>query len=1311
MRALGTFSSYECLRHLLAVVFILPLAVTAQSPPSSLVTRPIDESQTVTLRGTVHPLTRAGSDQGAVPDSFAANRMLLMLNRPPERETALRQFLAEVHNPGSATYHKWVTPEQFGELFGPSDSDIQTAVGWLASHGFRVARVTKSKSLIEFSGTAANVREAFHSEIHQYSVNEETHFANDRDLAIPEALAPLVRGVSPINNFYPQSYLHTLGSASYSRSTGKATPLFTNPDGRTEFFAVAPEDFATQYDLGPLYSAGTNGMGQTIGILNRSNIDVSLANAYRSLFNLSANPPQIVIDGDDPGEIADRVEAYLDVELSGAVAPNATVNLYIADGGNVQDPLVLAALRAIEDNQASVLSASYGECEQQLGDAGNQLWAGLWEQAAAQGQTVFVSSGDSGPATCPLTGSISNGVITVTGPGLSVNGLASTPWNVAVGGTDFFYADYATGAPSAPTLWNQTNDASLGSLKAPLPEQPWDDALGLNATAYIAPVLEFTIPSAAGGGSVSNCSQSMVTPPAVPACVAGYPKPSWQNAPGVPSDSARDLPDVSLFAANGKNFSSSPICAQPGDCASGAGAQSTVYLVGGTSASSPAMAGIMALVNQKYGRQGQANFALYALARQQPSVFHDITVGTNDILCVSGTTDCNTPLQNSLLTDLMSYGVYAAGPGYDEASGLGSVDANALVTNWDKITFLPTTTTLALSPASIVHGTPVTFTAKVSGSPGSGTPTGDVSISANSLLPLQKSGAVAVVGGTASESVNFFPGGSYEVAADYAGDGVFAPSISTPVRLTVTPEPSVVTPIVAYSYIDYSTGIGHSGDAQNSQQIPFGSLWTLEAEPSGANSGTSGLATGTATFTDGSTSTQVSTNSAGIAAVSIPSLAVGQHSVSVSYSGDASFNASTGGPLAFTVVPGNPRILLTSDIVQISVNGNPVPIPAGTNFTVGILIGTTRGIAPTGSVSVTLGTATQTVPLAPFLEGGTVLASAQVTFTNLRPGSFALSASYPGDANWNSATDAYPVPISVASVTLVPTTTTLTATPASLNSQGSVTLVATVQAGAGAQGPPDGPVFFYVDGATLSLAILESSSPSATTATATVVVPSTELPNGIDQITAGFPGFPAFPGITGVAPSTSAPVVVTVTPSDFRMFFAGSQIDVDSGQTGSASLNLNAANGSAVSVALSCVTSSPSFTCGVNPSTPMVSGATTVAVTINAFVLSGAANLPPQGNRPLQLPVDIVAAIALVLLFVLLRAPRRTSAKLRWVFATCVLSLLLLISGCGGGGGSSAIAPPPPPANIPTPAGTYSVLVSATANGIVRNAKLIVVVQ
>src|SRR5882762_7177974 len=563
----------SCVR-LLFIAFTFAAGIRAQTMPARMVTREIDDTKTVPLRGTVHPLAQSRFDRGAVPDSFPAERMLLMLNRSPDREAGLQQFLQRVHTPGSASYHQWLTPEQFGDKFGPADSDIQTAVTWLNSHGFTVAQTTKGKNLIEFSGTAGRLREAFHAEIHQYNIQNEIHYANATDLAIPEALAQLVRGVSPVNNFRAKPAVHVVGPASYSRSTRQVSPQFTNPNGETNFYALAPEDFATQYDLAPLYAAGVDGAGQTIGIIISSNIDLSVANAYRQLFHLPSNPPQIVIDGGDPGEQPDAgTEAYLDAELSGAIAPQATVNLYISSGSQVADPLMLAAVRAIEDNQATVLTASFESCESSLGPAGNSLWSTLWEQAAAQGQTVFVSTGDAGSAGCDFFNFVESAT-----RGLAVNGIASTPWNVAVGGTDFYYADYASGAPSAATFWNQTNDSALGSLKERLPEQAWDEPFGFNVFGGAHSII-------AGGGVASGCALFSYNSSGNAVCQGGYPKPIWQNAPGVPSDGVRDLPDVSLFAASGSNRSAYPICADTRDCSVSSGGESSILLVGGTSAS------------------------------------------------------------------------------------------------------------------------------------------------------------------------------------------------------------------------------------------------------------------------------------------------------------------------------------------------------------------------------------------------------------------------------------------------------------------------------------------------------------------------------------------------------------------------------------------------------------------------------------------------------------------------------------------------------------------------------------------------------
>ncbi len=1258
------------------------------------------------MHGSTHPLARPEFDQGPVPDDFPVRRMLLMLQRPQEREAARQRFLREVHTPASPMFHQWVTPEEYGRQFGARDEDIQTVAAWLQAHGLSIARVTRSKTMIEFSGTAGQVREALHTEIHEYAAAGKSFYANDREISVPLSIVPLIRNFAPLNTFPLTSYVAQAGKAKFSRDGPGGAPAFTLTANNAPFYALAPEDFATQYDLSPVYSAGTNGSGETIGIIGTTNVNLALVNAYRGLFNLPGDNTQIVVDGEDPGDgLAPNVEALLDIELSGAVAPNATVNFYVAGGQPFQNNLALAALRAVEDDQASVLSLSYGECEPLLGDAGNQLWAGLWEQAAAQGQTVLVASGDTGAATCLN--------VILLGPngteetfGLTANGLSSTPWNVSVGGTDFYYSDYATGGSSISTLWNQTNDANLGSLKASLPEQPWSSALGLNIVPYFtvldggSVVESGPVPSAAGGGAASNCAQETPrTVTSLPTCIAGYPKPVWQQGTGVPNDGVRDLPDVSLFAANGPNLSAWPICAEPGDCAGGA--TTTVTLVGGTSTSTPAMAGIMALVNQKYGRQGQADYTLYALAQQQSGVFHDITLGTNDILCMipnpglPAIPNCTTLYSNPYFPNLYEFGIYQAGTGYDQATGLGSVDANELISNWTKVSLLPTTTLLQLSPTTVTHGAPISLTASVTpSSSGSVVPTGDIVLQTNPPSAMPGNGLIALSSGTASANVTTLPGGSYQVLAQYGGDGVYGASTSSPVSVTVKPEQSV-------------TSLIYSGAGIPTGTVAFGSALTYVATPAGLTTNSSGLATGSATFTDGNTSATVPLNVNGVASWSPQVVALGQHSVTVNYSGDASYTPSTGGPLTFTVVQGTPSVeleVLDQAPTVCTVGGTcSVNYVAGSNLAVHVVLrGPTANVPPTGTVTVSLGTQTQTVPVVADSYINEGLSTANVTLNNVPEGTFSLSASYSGDVNWNAVSYTLPQQLTfVANSAVATSTTTLTASTSSVNSSGSVTFNVTVTASTGQYGAPIGIVSLVGNGTVFAGSILGSGVVTAsTTESATIVVPATELPIGQLNVTA------VYSGAVGVASSVSTPVQLNVTASDFTFSTAASSLTVQSGQTGTVPLLLGGPYGIGVPVSLACAPSSSLFTCSVSPASPTVTGSGTATLTVVASTPAASAGvLPARDHNPNRW---FAAACSFAFAFgaVLMAPVRRRKWRVQAMFL--FLALLFVATSCGGGTSSSA--PPPPNAN-PTPPGAYSVLVTATSNGVVHNVQLAVVVS
>src|SRR5580658_5256267 len=436
----------------LSAVLFCAAAIAQETAPAARIVNPIDEKQLVTLKGTVHPLANARNDRGAAPGDMQLDRLHLVLKRSNSQEAALRSLIADLHTPGTASYHKWLTPEAFGKQFGPADQDVTAVENWLSGHGFTVAKVNPGKQTIEFSGNVAQFNSAFHAQIHKYLVNGETHFANATDPQIPAALTPVVGGFVTLNNFRAKSYARYLGKAQYDPKTDHATPEWTTGSSTTGYnFVLAPQDYAVQYDLSPLYTANINGSGQTIAIINESNVNIGLVNSFRSLFSLPVNPPQFIIDGNDPGvdginnpsgPNGASTEAYLDVEWSGAVAPNATIDLVIAADTALESGLFLAMEHAVYSNVAPVMSLSFGYCESGLGAATDAFINGLWELAAAQGITVMVSTGDSGSAGCDDDDTQEYAV-----EGLAVSGYASTPYNVAVGGTDFYYSDYTRASP------------------------------------------------------------------------------------------------------------------------------------------------------------------------------------------------------------------------------------------------------------------------------------------------------------------------------------------------------------------------------------------------------------------------------------------------------------------------------------------------------------------------------------------------------------------------------------------------------------------------------------------------------------------------------------------------------------------------------------------------------------------------------------------------------------------------------------------------------------------------------------------------
>jgi len=1060
----------------LAAALLAPASLAAPSAPFPTLPRvsgPIDDSQRVVLQGNVHPLARAEFDRGAVEDSFPADRLLLLLKRSDAQESALRDFIQDLHTPGNPAFHQWLKPDQFGRLYGPADSDLAAVTAWLQSHGFTVNQVHPGRMGVEFSGTARQVREAFHTEIHRYEIGGETHYANNRDPEIPAALAPVVTGLAPMNNFRAKPDIKVLGRAEFNPKTHEAKPDWTYPDGGGSWnLVVAPGDFAVQYDINPVYKSGITGAGQSIAIISASNVDLGLVAHYQTLFGLtSSSLPEVVVDGSDPGLNGAATEAYLDIELSGSVAPGASVILYTSDGTALTDGLALAAYRAVGDDLAGTISTSYGECEAELGQGGNAFWLSTWEQAATQGQSAFVSAGDGGSAGCDDFDTQA-----VAYSGLAVNGIGSTPYNVSVGGTDFYYSDVDTSSSAMysqiASYWSGTKTTPPGttspavSLLKPAPEQVWNDMFGYNTADLTYPPVPDAgqigenIVAGSGGKSSAALYPSGASNPGV-----GYPKPAWQAGPGVPADKVRDLPDLSLYASNDANWSFYPICANAGDCvnvnSSANGGAPWITGVGGTSASSPAMAAIQALVNQSTKSwQGQADFFYYPIAKLWPDAFHDITVGGNEVPCSQGSPNCalsSTGITKGYYVD----SGYPAGTGYDLASGLGSVDVKNLIFWWPHVSMTPTTTTLGVSPASFVHGKTTTITSTVARTGGSGTPTGSISLGSNDGISHYAGIDYLYLNSNAKVDtpVDNLPGGTYQLTARYGGDGTFAASTSAPVTITVTPETDTLAtsgwawnPYDLYIY-PLSPGI----------TLPYGAQIFLDAQPLSTNATEANFgqpATGNVTFTDKvASATTTSTqpiDTFGTAEWETGVFAVGSHTVAESYSGDASYKSSAAPAAAsFKVIPGSTYM-----------EGGPLTtsVRPGGSVTVNVELFTgylpLLGALPTGNVTVTLGGVSKSVPWTSFGKTGDAYAEVLVGFTGVPAGILPVTASYPGDANWLGSSANFGTVIAL-STKLAPTVT-LTSSVTNPAPGQVFTLTASV-AGPSGKPIPTGSVTFFTD--------------------------------------------------------------------------------------------------------------------------------------------------------------------------------------------------------------------------------------------------------
>ncbi len=646
-------SNYGSLQRWLEIASLMGIQGGSTAPqtsqPFTRISARLDTGKTFALTGNVHPLVASSIDQGDADGSVVFPRIIMHLSMTAAQQADLTQLLAAQQNKSNPFYHKWLTPEQFGARFGASQSDVSQTSAWLQSMGFTNVQAARGRTFISMTGTAAQVRYAFQTPVHKYTLNGVTHYANSADPVLPQALQGLVTGIRGLNDFHPRPHSR--------RSV--IQPRFTSSISGNHY--IAPADFWTIYNVKPLLAGGITGVGQSIAVAGQTDLAVSDIEAFQSASGLPIKDPQIVLDGPDPGtSSSDLSEADLDVEWSGAVATGATI-IYV----NSTD-VFTSLTYAIDNNLAPVVSDSYGSCEAQTGQAGINSFNTIFQQANAQGQTVVAPAGDTGAADCDSGTGVAH-------LGLAVDYPGSSPNVTSAGGTAF---NEGTG-----TYWNTTNDAMSGSAIGYIPEMVWNDS---TTTAPIT--------LSAGGGGASLY----------------FAKPSWQQGTGVPADGARDVPDIALNAS--PSHDGYLICTG-GSCTNGfRNASNDLQVVGGTSCATPTFAAIIALIDQQTNsRQGNVNTTLYSLASISTDAFHDVTVGNNIVTCRGGSPNCS-----STVVGVDGTFGYSAGVGYDRASGLGSVNAYALATEWLS-GFSLTVNPAALTIAEGASGTSTVQVTAVSG--------------------------------------------------------------------------------------------------------------------------------------------------------------------------------------------------------------------------------------------------------------------------------------------------------------------------------------------------------------------------------------------------------------------------------------------------------------------------------------------------------------------------------------------------------------------------------------------------------------------
>ena len=820
----------------------------------------------VPIRGHVPAWATSSQDRGAVSPDAELN-LTFVLSRSTEQQAQFAQLLNDQQNPDSPRYHQWLTPQQVGEQYGPTQHDLDALREWLGSQGLSVKEVAPSGMFVSVSGSASLVAAALATDFHYFEKSGRLRVSATAEPAIPSALVPVITSISGLAEAEINPAHH-----------GEIRPVTANPDASgvdpqdtvsNGNHFITPGDFATIFDLKPVYSAGYNGAGQRVAVIGRSRVAVADISAFESSTGLSTNMPNVVIptNGVDPGITgdADQGEATLDVERVVGVAPGAQVDLVVSRSLGNNNGIFIAAQQEVQTLRDPVMNISFSNCEAYGGASGLALWDALFWQAASEGISVFVSSGDSGAASCDISGEVAPPT-----QFLSINEICSSSFATCVGGTEF--ADF-----NNPSLyWSTTNGNGLVSAQGYIPEGAWNES-----TTYQSSLGGYPVWGGGGGASVY------------------VEKPWWQSGTGVPNDHARDVPDVSFPGASHDGYYT---CFQVagGDC----GSNYSIFY--GTSAAAPSMAGVAAILNQKMGgAQGNLNPLLYRIAASNPNAFHDATPASSRVSsCSLGTPSlCNnsTPSATSLAGGLAGY---ALTTGYDQVTGLGSLDiANFLAAAASASHPGVAATTLAIrgSATTITDKQTATFTATVSSST-SGIPKGTVQFYANGSA---LGAAVPVSSGMATAALPFPSAGTYYITANYSGDSNYAASTAPGSTLVVTGLASSTTVTASSTSILVGTtatlSVSVAGSAGSPTPTGIVSFLVL-----GNNVATVPLVNGRATTP----------------AFNFPTIA--SYTVTADYLGDSVYSPSNSAPLTLTVTKLQSFVQLSSTGASIGSAGSSV---------------------------------------------------------------------------------------------------------------------------------------------------------------------------------------------------------------------------------------------------------------------------------------------------------------------------------------------------------------------------------------------------